>query len=297
MKLADNPLLLLLGTGFGIGLNFPMGKLAAQAGIGPPMWAFVTAMGAGTVLFLASLALDRGMKLNRVMLVYCAIAGLISYVIPNLLTFNAIPQIGSGLTSIMFALSPIVTASLALMFRVRPPNGLTLIGIGVGLIGATTIVVAKTSLGETQNSFWIVLALLIPLSLACGNIYRTMAWPEGAGLLQLAAFSNLMAAPMLLAFSLLEKGEIPWREVASNPGLAIAQIAIASAMFSVFFRLQRVGGPTYLSQIGYVAAATGLLFGVAWFGETYPALVWVGAGIIMMGLALSTLGQVKSRTN
>ena len=60
-------------------------------------------------------------------------------------------------------------------------------------------------------------------------------------------------------------------------------------MFLMFFRLQQVGGPTYLSQIGYVAAAVGVIIGIVYFGETYPVSVWMGAGVIAVGIALSTL--------
>jgi drug/metabolite transporter (DMT)-like permease len=62
-------------------------------------------------------------------------------------------------------------------------------------------------------------------------------------------------------------------------------------MFLMFFRLQQIGGPTYLSQIGYVAAAVGLGVGVGYFGEVYPPAVWLGASIVTIGIAVSTLAQ------
>ena len=62
-------------------------------------------------------------------------------------------------------------------------------------------------------------------------------------------------------------------------------------MIMMFFRLQQIGGPTYLSQIGYVAAAVGLVVGVVWFKETYPPLVWAGAAAIMGGLLVSLVAR------
>ena len=38
-----------------------------------------------------------------------------------------------------------------------------------------------------------------------------------------------------------------------------AQLAVSTVVFLMFFRLQQIGGPTYLSQIGYVAAAVGVV--------------------------------------
>jgi drug/metabolite transporter (DMT)-like permease len=64
-------------------------------------------------------------------------------------------------------------------------------------------------------------------------------------------------------------------------------------MFLMFFRLQQIGGPTYLSQIGYVAAAVGVVIGVTWLGETYPAGVWTGTAIIAGGIALATFAQFR----
>ncbi len=74
---------------------------------------------------------------------------------------------------------------------------------------------------------------------------------------------------------------------AANAGLLLLQVVLSSAMFVVFFRLQWVGGPTYLSQIGYVAAAVGLLLGVFFLDEHYPQLVWAGAAAIALGVAIS----------
>ena len=61
------------------------------------------------------------------------------------------------------------------------------------------------------------------------------------------------------------------------PLLVLAQVASASAMFVFFFRLQAVGGPVYLSQIGYVGAAVGLVSGTLLLGERYQLLTWLGA--------------------
>jgi drug/metabolite transporter (DMT)-like permease len=64
-------------------------------------------------------------------------------------------------------------------------------------------------------------------------------------------------------------------------------------MFAFFFRLQHVGGPVYLSQIGYVAAAVGLLSGTLFLGEHYGLLTWLGAVIIVAGVFLTTKAQAK----
>ena len=94
-----------------------------------------------------------------------------------------------------------------------------------------------------------------------------MAWPEGASPRKLAAHTNLAAVPFLDAAAIIQTGTLDLAPLAAISGLVMAQLAVSTTMFLMFFRLQQIGGPTYLSQIGYVAAAVGVLIGVAWLGE------------------------------
>jgi len=105
--------------------------------------------------------------------------------------------------------------------------------------------------------------------------------------------TNLAAVPPLMLLVLVTSGQFDLASLAAVPGLVALQVAVSTIMFLMFFRLQQLGGPTYLSQIGYVAAAVGVVVGVAYLGETYPIGVRIGAGVIAFGIALSTIAQVK----
>lgn len=289
----NRPLLLLLGTGAALGLNFPIGKMAMAAGIDPALWAAVISLGAGLAMLAVSAVAERGRATGAPVLQFSILSGLISYVAPNFLTFSMIPKIGSGLAAIMYALSPVVTGLLSIMLRVRPPSLLGVTGIAIGLAGAVIIIVYRNTGFSSGSSLWLLTALLIPVFLGVGNIYRTLAWPEGASPRRLAAMTNLAAVPPLVLAALVTTGTLDLAPVAAVPGLIALQIAVSTVMFLMFFRLQQLGGPTYLSQIGYVAAAVGVVIGVAYLGESYPISVWLGAAVIALGIALSTLAQIR----
>ena len=288
----NRPRLLLLSDGAALGCNFPLGKLASSAGVGPALWAAVISLGAGVVM-LAISRLAEGEGGGRPVLGFAITSGFISYVVPNFLTFAAIPHIGSGMAAIMFALSPVVTALLSIVLKVRPPSLLGLLGIGLGLAGALIIIFARNAGISAGPSGWLLLATLIPMALGLGNVYRTMAWPEGVGPMRLAALTNLAAVPPLLLAAALSGG-MDIAPLLAIPGLVVAQLTASSLMFVMFFRLQQAGGPTYLSQIGYIAAAVGVGFGVTLLGETYPAAVWAGVAVVGAGIALSTLAQARA---
>ena len=284
---------LLVVTGTLLGLTLPFGKMATQDGVPAILWAFVISFGAGAVLLAALLALGHGLKLTAHSLRYFVIAAAISYATPNLLMFSAIPHLGAGYTGIMFTLSPVVTLVLSILFGVRRPNLLGVAGIAVGFVGAVMVALTRGESGRPADLFWVFVGLLIPLFLAAGNIYRTYDWPKESGPIELAAGSHLAAAAMLFIGLLVMGDGGSFKLLAGLPLLTLAQVASASAMFAFFFRLQAVGGPVYLSQIGYVGAAVGLIAGTLFLGERYQWLTWLGAVIVTVGVLMTTRAQSR----
>jgi drug/metabolite transporter (DMT)-like permease len=100
---------------------------------------------------------------------------------------------------------------------------------------------------------------------------------------------------MLLVGLLFLEGLGTFDHLSGMPLLVLAQVASASAMFVFFFRLQAVGGPVYLSQIGYVGAAVGLISGTLVLGERYQLLTWLGAAIVTVGIVMTTMAQSRKR--
>ncbi|MDW6026359.1 DMT family transporter [Mesorhizobium sp. BAC0120] len=290
-RLWESAIGLLVITGGLLGLTLPFGKVATAAGVPAIVWALVISGGAGGVLIGALLITGRRFKLTAHRLRYFAIAAAISYAIPNLLMFSAIPHLGAGYAGIMFTLSPVITLVLSIALGVRRPNLLGVAGIAIGFVGAVMVALTRGEVGQPAEAFWVIVGLLIPVFLAAGNIYRTFDWPQDAGPIELAAGSHLAAASMLLILLFATGNGGALIALGSVPGVTLAQVASSAAMFAFFFRLQAVGGPVYLSQIGYVAAAVGLFSGTVFLGEHYQTLTWIGAFIITIGVLMTTKAQ------
>ncbi|HVL72271.1 MAG TPA: DMT family transporter [Beijerinckiaceae bacterium] len=279
--------LLLLGTGGLFGATFPLGKLAAEAGVPPVAWALLIAAGASLVLGAAALVSRRPPPRDAHSLRYYAVAGTISFVAPNVIVFAAIPRLGAGFTAVMFTLSPVLTLALSSLWGLRRPNAFGLAGLALGFVGALLIVFSRGRVDLPADPLWIGLALLVPALLAAGNVYRTVDWPPAADALSLAVGTNGFAALLLLALAILEGGAGALSALARVVPLAAAQIVASAGMFALYFRLQQVGGPVYLSQIGYVGAAVGLVSGTFLLGEAYPAATWLGGLIVACGAVLA----------
>ena len=293
MRPIESPAVLLLLTGSLLGLTFPLGKLANQALIPPLIWAWLVSTGAGVVLLLFRSLKGSGISLSPVYCSYYLLSSILSLVIPNLLIFTVIPKLGSGYTGILFTLTPVITLALSIVLRVRVPNTLGICAIVIGLIGAVIVTTTRGEVNQPAALVWILAGLCIPVSLSAGNIYRTLAWPEDAEPLELAVGSNLSAALLLTLLIVASPQLMQISDLLSIKPVAIAQVIAASAMFGLFYKLQQVGGPTYLSQISYVAAGIALFSGTLFLDERYSLITWSGAVVIVIGIALGVLAEQR----
>ncbi len=291
----QSPVFLLLVTGVLIGFNFPLGKIAGNAGISPVLWAMVVSLGV-CVMLLPVLALKRRLAVPKGRMIrYVVISALISFVIPNILLFSVIPHAGSGFTGLIFSTSPVFTLALAALFRLKTPGWIGILGIATGLIGAAVVSITRGSAPEAPAAIWIIATAIIPVFLACGNIYRTMAWPDGASPDVLAFWSHGFSIVAFVLILLTTQGSVPFFELAREPEAALAQALVAGLMFPIYFRLQQQGGPVLLSQIGYIAAAVGLVAATVFLGERYSTMTWIGAAVIAFGIAITIAAQKKKR--
>lgn len=291
MRPLDSAAFLLLVTGSLVGMTFPLGKLSAQAGISPVNWTFLITASAGLALGAVVIARDGLPRFSAHFLRYAFVSGIISFILPNLILFSIVERLGAGFVGLFYTLSPIVTLLLASISQTRVPRLLGILGILIGFAGAVMLTVSR-GVGTPDASLALsLLAFLIPVTLALGNIYRTVDWPEGVAPLTLAAFSNLAAALVLAVLAFAWYGQSPIEGLWALPQITVLQALGATAMFAIFYRLQIVGGPVYLSQVGYVAAAVGLFSGVIFMGERYALVTWIGAAVIAIGVFLSIVEQ------
>lgn len=293
MSWLNSPAYLLLGTGSLLGLSFPLGKLGTNAGISAIVWAFAMAAGASLGLLVFRSLRKQPLLINRGNLVFYFCAASVSLVIPNILVFSVIPKLGSGFVGLLFTLSPPITLAISSIWQVRLPNRLGLLGIAFGFIGALVVGLSRGEVNSSAGFGWVLAGLAIPASLAIGNVFRTTHWPKDAEPMELAIGMNLAAALVLFVLVVAMPSEALPGGLDTIPATVIVAVLVTGVMVVLHARLQFVGGPTYLSQIGYVAAAVALSVGTVLFGEAYSLLTWFGALIILIGSAISAVSMQR----
>lgn len=291
------PLLYLLAGGALLGISTNLAKLAGEMQLAAITFLFWSISGAALIL-LALAAFRRNLPPINVRTVeYYLVSALLGVAGANLLFFSAIPHVGAGFVALIITLPPLLTYVGALTLKMESFQLLRAAGVMSALAGAFTLAFHKLSAPDADY-LWIFLALIGPVLLAIGNLYRTLRWPEGVSSDALAPGMLMAASLILLGVGLLPNFTL---HVPTDRYLPFALIAVQAMVFAgqflLLFLLQKSGGPVFLSLLGSVGAVVGVPVAIVLQGETAPEGLLLGTLLIGTGIALLNIGKAKQPPN
>lgn len=287
------PLVYLLSGGALLGLSTNLAKLAGEIQLTALSFLFWSILGAALILLVIS-ALRRNLPpVNARTIEYYAVSALLGVAGANLIFFSAIPHVGAGFVALIITLPPLLTYVGALTLKMERFRVMRAAGVLSALAGAITLAANKLSAPDA-NHLWILLALIGPVLLAIGNIYRTLRWPKGVSGDALAPGMLIAAAITLLAVGLLPGFSLSVPTDRYLPTLLIAlQAVVFAGQFLLLFLLQKSGGPVLLSLLGSVGAVVGVPVAVLLQGETAPEGLLLGILLIGTGITLLNIGKAS----
>ncbi|MDX1457404.1 MAG: EamA family transporter [Marinobacter sp.] len=279
--------LLLVAVGCLVALMLPLARLAMEHGLNALAYAFWQALGGGVLLWLWSGRGGSSVPFRQTRRYYL-VSGVTAIALPNALAFLVVEQVGAGLTATLYALPSLATYALSVVVRLERLKLLRALGLMLGVLGCVRILSPDTEGVGPEMLPWLMLGLLVPVSLAIGNVYRTVAWPDGATGRQLAP-GMLLAGAMVLLPVLIVQGQLADLLVPNWTVFLVLcfQAGVSALTYRLFFELQRRTSPVFLSQIGFVVAPVGLVLGYLMFGERFGLDVWLGVGVLMVGVLLA----------
>ena len=263
-----------------------LARRAGQGGASPILYALASAAGAAAFLATFRALRQPGSALGAPVYVFGTVAGLVSIVVPQVLIYSASASVSAGVASLAYAFPTPLTYVLACFAGLERASAGRTAGIAVAFGGALMLAFSRSPV--SGEGVWIALAMLAPIAIAAGNIYRAKFWPEGSTPLDLALVMSAGAA-VWLCFGWLAAGGPAQLPSVDPSGWLVLAAAPALAAFGnlIYFELQKTGGIVSFSQIGYAGAVLGLLGGSVVLGESYPPWVWASAAVIATGIAVS----------
>jgi drug/metabolite transporter (DMT)-like permease len=282
-------LTLLLVSGILTAGVFIAGKQAGSEAISPMLILFWQLSGGALVVLLVSWPARKLPLWNAEHIRYYLVGGLLGISLPCILAYVVLRELQVGIVGLITALSPVVTYAMARFMGQEQGSLLKLLGLVAGLAGVALLVMPGNAVSLSGHWSFMLFALAIPVSLAASNIYRSRFWPVGSevgplviGMLVMQTLCLFLVNMLLGNFDLFKPGaQDAWRLL-----LPLALMAGVSYLSS--FSLLRIGGPVYLSQVGYVITAVTLLAGILFWGEHYDGSDILSIGLILSGLMLTT---------
>lgn len=282
-------LLLLIISGILAAGVFIAGKQAGEAQLPPLLTLFWQLSGGALVVWTVALPKRRFPRWDATHIRYYLIGGLLGISLPYVLAFTALQELQVGMVGLLTALSPVMTYALARTLGIEPGHPLRLLGLVVGLGGVALLVAPQATLELTGDWGHLLLALGIPLTLAASNIYRSHFWPPGSGTVPLVIGMLTVQGIGLLIINLVNGNLADAAPGTTDTKLLLTVLAgMAGASYLSSFNLLRVGGPVYLSQMGYVITAVTLLAGIMLWNEHYDSNDLMSIGLILTGIFFTT---------
>jgi len=230
------------------------------------------------------------------------VVGLLNSGLPFLLFSFAVLHIPTGVSAILNATVPLTGALVAWLWLKDRPGGSRVLGLVIGFVGVTLLVLGKTGVdargavnaGGTALSLAAMGACL--LATLCYGIAAsfTKRYLSGVAPLASATGSQIGAA---LALALPTLWLWPAHAISGTAWAAVAALAVlcTAIAYILYFHLIERAGPARALTVTFLIPVFALFYGAVFLGETISAWMVVCGVVIVCGTALSTgLVRVKA---
>jgi len=206
----------------------------------------------------------------------------------NVLTATAVSHVDSAVVAMLQAAVPLMVAVLAhFIFVEEPFRARQFIGIITGLTGILLIVGPVAVFGSRGSLLGITAMLLTALSYACGTVYgRHIASTNPAAL---ACGQQACGAIVAVILSLLFESRAEWSQPATVwLLLAIVGVICSAVPTALYLRLLARAPSVPAALVAYLQPVWATLLGWAILGEQVRAVAWLGTGIVVVGIVVTT---------
>ncbi len=204
-----------------------------------------------------------------------------------LCTYWGAQYINSGLVSVLFGLSPLVTSVLAVLWLGEQAlRSSKLLGMVLGLTGLSVIFAGGAELGSAHATAGVT-ALLLAVVIYSASLVWVKRIGDDSPALATTTGSLLVALPLFVAAWWLTDGHLP-HGVPVRASAAIVYLGVFGSVlgFALYYHIIRHLQAGSVALITLVTPVLALLLGNAANGEPITARVVLGAACITAGLAM-----------
>lgn len=279
--------LFLLAAGAAWGGSISLTKIAADSGyhsITLLFWQLCISI----VFLLGWLFYNRiTLPLTPGHLVFYVLAGMLGSAVPDSLAYFIAPNLPAGVISIVYALVPMMTFALAVLFRSEKFELIRFAGVLLGFIAILLLVAPEFGERPAGSVFWILLLVLAGFCYAAESVFATFYMPQKDH--PLTILTGMSIAALVVVTSLMFARDIPFtvqKLLGKSEWALIVSSFIHVAAYAGYLHLLRHTGAIFASQIAYIVTLTGVFWGMLVFTESHSLWTWASLAVAIAGLAL-----------
>ena len=258
-------LLFVLGTVWG--LHFSIIKIVSQSGMSYTGVASLLTVGVATVMMGLALVRRKLPVVNRATLVYYIVCASLGYLVPFFISINVAKHLPASVLAIVVSTTPIWTILIAWLTRFETVQKRHFWGIFLGFLAACILLLPGATMGDAKAAWWVVPALCLPVCYAANHTYISRYWPRGSDAFQVAGGKEVAAALIALPIYLSSGDYITLADWSAGAWTIPTMIFCFLVGVFLYFEINRIAGPVFVSQANYVTVVAGIVFGWVFFDE------------------------------
>ncbi len=216
------------------------------------------------------------------------------YFICSYLAFEQ--KVAAGVVALIVSLQPILVALLAPRFAHESVSARRWLGLGLGLLGAAVVIVARSDVHGGMPVLGMLSAGAALLFITGGTLYE-----KRFGVSQHPITSNLVLYGVGFAITLplaigLEGFQVHW----SIPlAVALGYLVIGNSLVAITLLLAmiRAGEASRVSALFFLVPPTAALIAWGLLGETLPTFAWAGMALAAIGVLIASRAPPATATD
>ncbi len=203
--------------------------------------------------------------------------------------------IPSGLISVLFGLSPVITAIMAaLWLGERAITRCRLLGLGLGILGLSVIFGHSLQIGPT--AFLGVIGVMLSVTIHSASAVWVKRIGAGIPALETTTGALLIALPLFLLSWAAVDGELP-RDLSLKATWSIVYLGIFGSVlgFALYYYVLHHLQASRVALITLITPVIALLLGHYANDEEFGQRAWGGTAVILIGLGFFQWGEQLSR--
>ena len=208
------------------------------------------------------------------------------------LSFAALQTVRPQVVIVIVSCAPLATSLLSAWWGVEPLSPMKLLGAALGLVGV--VVISGVASGVQVDIWGVLMAAGGMLAFASGTVFFR---GQGAGLpvLQANFWQSIAGAVALLPMAMVFGQPLAVPSTATIIAIAHLVLVVTIGGMSLWLVLIRISGASTASSYHLLNPFFGVLLAYLVLGEPLRMADFIGAGLIVIGLLMTTQASGRVR--